>query len=198
MTLKARSNLSVTLEVGAVWVIEVTAFDDGVASSDTVTVTVTDPNGAVEEYVSSEAAYLTRTEVELTVPGRWVAEAAGIEAGAVSFTAYADRIVTAADMPSVTDLSDYLGTHSATDEQLADVLDAEASAQRDVCRIPAAYTKSLRQAVLRRCARNLAMRRIPLAMFAGDADSGAGPQIIPGRDPEVRRFEGPYRKLKTG
>jgi hypothetical protein len=45
-------------------------------------------------------------------------------------------------------------------------------------------------------ARNLAMRGLPVAVLRGDGE--AGDTILPGRDPEVRRFEAPYRRLKMG
>jgi len=79
---------------------------------------------------------------------------------------------------------------------ITDAFNAERSAQRDKCGERNPYPDSLREALLRRVARNLAMRRLPLAMAGGDADGG--PAIIPGNDPEVRRLERPYRRLVIG
>lgn len=102
--------------------------------------------------------------------------------------------------PNLGDLRTYLGQSSYTDEQLEGALSAELSAQRKVVRVPkdpaAAWDPDLSEALKRRVARNLAMRGIPLAMFSGDPDGGS--LIPPGRDPEVRRLEGPMRKMKLG
>lgn len=94
----------------------------------------------------------------------------------------------------------YLGTSSATDAQIDSALAAELRAQRRICRVPtdpaAVWDADLTEAACRRVARNLAMRGIPLAVFQGDADGGS--LVPPGRDPEVRRLEGPLRRLKFG
>lgn len=197
MTVKARSADSLSLAVGQQWIIDVSVYDvDGAATEDTLTVTVTDPNGDATTPTVETTTTGYRAVVTVTVPGRWVAVAASAANGMHPFVADVAEISTAANMPSIADLDDYLGTHSATDAQLDDALQAETAAQVRACRMPAAYTADLRQALLRRCARNLAMRRIPLAVLQGDSDSG--PTVPPGRDPEVRRFEHPYRKLPTG
>lgn len=102
--------------------------------------------------------------------------------------------------PDLGDLRTYLGASSYTDAQLESALDAELRAQARICRVPkdpaAAWDADLFEAACRRVARNLAMRGIPLAMFQGDAE--AGTLIPPNRDPEVRRLEGPLRKMKIG
>jgi hypothetical protein len=101
--------------------------------------------------------------------------------------------------PSVGDIKVYLGQTSFTDDQIESARAAELGAQSRVVRQPAAdavWDADLAEALKRRVARNLAMRGIPLAMFSGDADGGS--LIPPGRDPEVRRLEGPWRKLKSG
>jgi hypothetical protein len=101
--------------------------------------------------------------------------------------------------PSVGDIKVYLGQSSFTDDQLESARAAELKAQSRVVRQPAVdadWDEDLAEALKRRVARNLAMRGIPLAMFSGDPDGGS--LIPPGRDPEVRRLEGPLRKLKSG
>lgn len=102
--------------------------------------------------------------------------------------------------PDLGELKLYLGNSSYSDAQLEDALAAEGRAQRRVCRVPkdpaAPWDEDLTQALKRRVARNLAMRGIPLAMFAGDSEAGG--LIPPNRDPEVRRLEGPLRKMKSG
>jgi hypothetical protein len=102
-----------------------------------------------------------------------------------------------ATLPTYADVTDYIGGTLGRfdDNDIQDALDAETEAQAAVCRTTP-YTYSLRQALLRRISRALAMKRLPLSMTQGDAE-GAN-QIVPGRDPEVRRLEAPYRKLKVG
>jgi hypothetical protein len=41
------------------------------------------------------------------------------------------------------------------------------------------------------------MRGQPLAVLAAEFDGGSA-QVLPGRDPEVRRLEGPFRRLVLG
>jgi hypothetical protein len=54
----------------------------------------------------------------------------------------------------------------------------------------------LREALLRRVAANLARRQLgPLPGPQGDSET---PAIVPARDPEVRRLEGPWRKTTVG
>lgn len=61
---------------------------------------------------------------------------------------------------------------------------------------PVDYPVDLAEAVCRRVARNLALRNVPLATL--QSDSEGGPNVTPGKDPEIRRLEGPYRKLPQG
>lgn len=99
---------------------------------------------------------------------------------------------------TVEDLRLYLGDASdrLADETLDDVLDVEATAQAVRCTIPDEYPSDLGEALRRRVARNLALRGIPLAVLQGDAETGS--MVLPGTDPEVRRLEGPYRRLVVG
>lgn len=99
--------------------------------------------------------------------------------------------------PTVVDVKAYLGTNSWTDAEIGDALDAETAAQAKVCRIPDPMPADLAEALKRRVQRNLAMRPLPLAVLQGDAEGGSS-TVLPGRDPEVRRFEAPHRKLVLG
>lgn len=96
------------------------------------------------------------------------------------------------------DVIDYLresaASWSAADIQ--DALDAETAAQARVCRIPDPVPADLEQSLKRRVQRNLALRQLPLAVLRGDAE--AGDTVLPGSDPEVRRLERPFRRLKVG
>lgn len=102
-------------------------------------------------------------------------------------------------VPTEQEVTAYLGQTSATEEEIADAYAAEKSDQANRCRVPAddaAWPASLAQALKRRVARNLALRGLPIAVLQGDAESGS--LVLPGSDPEVRRFEAPYRKLALG
>jgi len=210
MGLQARSSTSVDLPVGGLWLITLYATDtDGVALADPPVVTVTTPSGTTASPVPVvRPGSVWAAEYVISAAGRHTARVTTGLHGALDFTAYATAVVTAAGMPTLVDLRGadperddpddlgYLGENAATDAQIMDALEAEASAQRDTCRIPAAYPASLRQALLRRVARNLAMRGSPTAVLQGDAESG-DTVVLPGRDPEVRRLEGPHRRMMT-
>lgn len=96
---------------------------------------------------------------------------------------------------TIEDLRIYLGDASnrLSDEELTDVLDVEATHQAERCTIPDPYPVTLGEALKRRCARNLALRGIPLAVLQGDAEAGS--MVLPSRDPEVRRLEAGYPRL---
>jgi hypothetical protein len=101
--------------------------------------------------------------------------------------------------PTLTEMFDYLGETSYTEQELGDALAAEKAAQAARCRVPAddaAWPADLAEALFRRVARNLAMRGVPLAVLQGDAEAGS--LIPPGQDSEVRRLEAPHRKLVFG
>ena len=83
-----------------------------------------------------------------------------------------------------------------SDAVIQGALNAETSAQAGKCRIPDPVPADLDEALKRRVVRNLALRKLPLAMLQGDADGGA--VVLPGNDPEVRRLEAPHRKLVMG
>lgn len=91
----------------------------------------------------------------------------------------------------------YLGRNSAPDADVQDALDAETAAQAARCRVDDPAPPDLDQALKRRVACNLARRGLPLAVLQGDAESGRT-DFVPGRDPEVRRLEAPYRRLVMG
>jgi hypothetical protein len=99
-------------------------------------------------------------------------------------------------LPTLAVVKDYLGTTSATDAEITAALAAETAAQDAVCRVEAYYPPDLAEALKRRVARNLALRGIPLAVLQGDAEGGS--LVLPRLDVEVRRLEGPHRKLIAG
>lgn len=101
---------------------------------------------------------------------------------------------------TVADVTSYLGEDrgSWSDDELQEALDAESADQAARVTYPVdadgdpVAAPNLDEALKRRVARNLAMRRLPLAVLQGDADAGS--TTLPGSDPEVRRLEAPYRK----
>lgn len=102
-------------------------------------------------------------------------------------------------VPTEQEVTDYLGQTSATTEEIADALAAEKADQANRCTVPAdadPWPASLAQALKRRVARNLALRGLPIAVLQGDSESGS--LVLPGSDPEVRRFEAPHRRRVVG
>lgn len=198
MSVRALSSTIVNLAIGDVWAIVVAVTDiDGCPISSAPTVTVTLPAGSTATPTPEEITTgVYRATYSVGTAGRYVARAVASGYGAADFAAYVSATTPGTAMPDADDVDDYLGEHSWTADELSDALDAEAAAQRSVCRVPAAYPADLRQALLRRVARNLAMRRLPLAM--PDSDSEGGPTFVPGNDPEVRRLERPWRRLPVG
>lgn len=192
---------STLLSIGQRWLIEVLTYDDdGVLVSGAPTVTVTLPDGTTTAPASTEESTgYYRAVHTVTVAGRHVGEVVAVGYGAATFAVQVFDAVTADGMPTVDDVAVYLRESAASWDRadLQDALDAETQAQADFCRIGAIYTLALRQALLRRVMRNLALRQLPLAVLQGDAEGGSS-RLLPGRDPEVRRLEAPYRKLVVG
>ena len=200
MGIQAASNTSISLPIGGLWTIEVyTTDNDGYLVDNAPSIVVTIPAGSTTtptfETVSTGIYRATYT---VGTAGRYIARVT-ITGDAVDFTAYASPTTAGTAMPTSADVSAYLGANntSFTNSDIQDALDAEAAAQRAVCRIGAVYSADLRQALLRRVQRNLALRRLPLIVPSGDADAMT-PSAMPTNDPEVRRLERPYRKLVVG
>lgn len=89
---------------------------------------------------------------------------------------------------------------SIDDEQLGDVLAAETAAQNALCDTgdvedADAYPAPLRVALLRRCARHVAARGVPLGLL----DAGElGAARLTRWDPEIERLEAPHRRQVLG
>lgn len=193
--LTALSETSTELQLNSQWVMDVVVrdADDELADVSPV-VTVTLPNGTTSTpTVETLQAGVYRASVTVASAGRYVATAVATGYGATAFAAYVSGVTAGSGMPDLDDLKAYLGETSTTDAVLQDALDAELAAQRKRCDVPAIFPADLRQAALRRAARNLALRGIPLAVLRGDGEFGS--LTPPGRDPEVRRLEGPYKRL---
>ena len=93
------------------------------------------------------------------------------------------------------DVQAYVGSTSWGSVELQRALDAERAAQAKVCNVDV-YGPDLREALLRRVARNLAARAVPLAQSS--SFDGGQAVTVPYNDPEIRRLEGPYRKRVIG
>lgn len=198
--MQALSSDAVLLPIGGVWTIRVCITDaDGYAVDAVPLVTVTLPAGTTS---SPSAETLStgeyRVAYEVGSAGRYIARVVTTGYGAADFAAYVTATTAGVGMPTTDDVAEYLreGAASWDTADLQDALDAEAAAQRHVCRVRAVYPDDLRQALLRRVQRNLALRQLPLAVLQGDAEMGG--TVLPGRDVEVRRFEAPHRKLVVG
>lgn len=111
-------------------------------------------------------------------------------------------------LPDLTEVEDYLGMVNVVgDHHIQRALNAEIAAQKATVRAryfdpdqqdTYPYSDDLRLALLRRVARNLALKKLPI-MVAGLSSDDAGDRLVlPGRDPEVRRLESPYRKMVIG
>ncbi|HWI43264.1 MAG TPA: hypothetical protein VNS81_06560 [Nocardioides sp.] len=90
------------------------------------------------------------------------------------------------------------GTFNET--TVGEALAAEARDQANRCRLPkddagdAFLDDALREALLRRVAHNLAVRKLPLGVQATLTDIGMATSYVGGTDAEVKRLEAPYRK----
>jgi hypothetical protein len=154
------------------------------------------PDGTTEALVATNPEVGDwRHDYYPTVFGRFVATfvATGAVSDAVEDTF--DVAPAAAAMVTLTQLRTYLGDGAAQwdDDELTTTLAAEQSSQARACRIDP-YSLDLLEALKRRVARNLAMRKVPLGVSVSEVDATR----IGGRDPEVRRLEGNYRRVSVG
>lgn len=100
--------------------------------------------------------------------------------------------------PLLADIRTWTGVTAASlaDEVLQGIADGEQSAQMRMCRVAGdTLDPALRAAFMRRCARAIAARGVPLGMV-GDAEYG--PARLPSFDAEIERLEGPWRKVVMG
>jgi hypothetical protein len=192
---------SQTLDVGDEWVISVAILDDdGDPTDATVGIIVTTPSGSTSSpTVTEDETGLYTATYTIAAEGRHlaVATSSGDVVGVCPFTAWAASPTDADAMPDVAEVSLYLGDHSWSSDVLTSVLAAEASAQRARCKVPAVYPADLREALLRRVARNLAARAVPVATFTSFEGGGTSARV-PMVDAEIARLEGPYRKRRVG
>jgi hypothetical protein len=185
--------------VGDLWQFRalVTDLDGDATDAQVPTITVTPPSGAVAHpTVSNVDTGLSQFTYTPLLPGQYTITATTAAYGLAAYAAWADAMLTVAGFPVLADVQDYLDDYSWSDAEINNALAAEAAAQRARLRPSAVFGSDLREALLRRVQRNLAMRRLPLATPQGDAEGGAA--FIPRTDPEIRRLEAPHRKLSVG
>jgi len=185
--------------VGDLWQyrVVVTDLDGDRTDAEVPTVTVTPPTGsAATPTVSNVDSGEFRFTYAPAETGRFVITAATASYGTGATSGWADAALTDSGLPTVADVEAYIEDLAWSSDVIQGALDAEAAAQRARIRASALFTADVREALLRRVQRNLAMRRLPLATPEGDA--GAGGTFIPRLDPEVRRLEAPYRRLVVG
>lgn len=175
---------------------------DGVLTTPTTAVlTVTRPDGStVVPTLTADAAGSTFTADYLPVAaGRHVAAFVSTGPAAGAAVDVFDVLAPAGAVVTVYDVRAYLesaGPISFSDSDLSAALDAERSAQADACRVDD-FTPALREALLRRVARNLAARSVPVAQFSS-FEGGSTSTRVPTKDAEVSRLEAPYRRLVVG
>lgn len=200
MPVTALSATSVDTSPGDVWAIAVLVTDADGDATDAVTpvVTVTLPDASttvpVVEYVTSGVYRIGYT---LGGAGRYLASVVAAGYGAEDFAAYVTAVRTGTGLPTAQNFRDYTDEDygSWSDEDIEAAIATEAAAQRNVCRVGAAIPDDLWEAILRRVRVNLTRRAQPvLVTVDGDGTNS----FLPVRDPEVRRLEGPYRKLVMG
>lgn len=107
-------------------------------------------------------------------------------------------------IPTVTEVTIYLAgidpQQAVETSAVSAAYAAEKAAQANRCRVPADaedWPADLAEALCRRVARNLAARPLTLG-FVPSVDPNAGASYLSSNDPEIRRLEGPYRKLVIG
>jgi len=194
--------------VGQLWEIRVRATDSwGYPASGTPGVAITLPDGTTlspAPDVTADGTWSSRWTVSylLADAGRHLATVSLAGSSSEVLQCYASLVTATADLPTAAELDGWLGgagEHSWSDGDLQEALDSEASNQRRMCRVPAAYPPDLWWALMRRAARALAMKRQLTEQPRSDsADFDLPATMPPGRDADIRRLEGPWRKLTAG
>jgi len=189
-----------TYPLGAVVPLTFRVYDvDGEAADPTdVVLTLTLPDGTTEVLnLQHPETGLYQADYRTIAAGSHTARfvTTGENAGAIEDV----FLVAAVDLARVTlqALRNYLGDTSDTDATLLEALAAEQAAQASRCRLDP-YTADLREALLRRVARNLAARAIRVTTYTSFEGGGGATQRVPPSDPEIRRLEGPHRRRTVG
>jgi hypothetical protein len=205
VTVTALCSTSAFLNVGAVWHVSVLTRDaDGYAvDDDPPVVTVTLPDASTVPVAAENIS--TGVWRALYVPataGRFLAAAVTTALGRADFAAIVTGVASNASLPTFEDVRAYSGSEydlaAWEDETITETLATETLNQARMCDVPAAYPDDLREALVRRAVLNLARRRHLVDDGATGDDTMIPPPPPPSRDPEVRRLEGPHRRLVMG
>lgn len=188
-----------TYLVGAVVPLTFECFDStgNLAAPLTATLTITLPDGStVTPVLDNPDPGVYLYDFVPSTSGWHVASfVATGDAGGASTNTF-NISATLASVVSLADIRAYLTDSTADDATLTSALTAERAAQARSCRVDD-YGPDLREALLRRVARNLAARAVPVASYTS-FDGGGTAVRVPSRDPEVRRLEAPYRRVSVG
>lgn len=174
--------------------------DGALVAPTTAVLTVTLPDGSsVAPALDNPAAGIYQSDYISATVGRHVASFVSTGPGAGAAVDVFDVVSPVAAVVTPQDALTYLSSAGDTSFRLSDItsaLDAERSAQAAVCMVDD-YTPALREALLRRVARNLAARSVPVASFSA-FEGGGTVTRVPQRDAEVARLEAPYRRMVIG
>lgn len=101
--------------------------------------------------------------------------------------------------PTLTEIRDILKTSvsKVPDTELQSIIDSEYSQQSLACAVDP-YTEDLRQAMIRRVHRALALKGAPLGIITGAGDTNTGVGRVSWNDREVERLEFQYLKKHIG
>jgi hypothetical protein len=192
---------SQTLDVGDEWVISVAILDDdGDPTDATVGIIVTTPSGLISSpTVTEDETGLYTSTFTTAEEGRHlaVATSSGDVVGVCAFTAWTSSPTDADAMPTISEVSLYLGENSWSNDELTDALAAEAPLSGHAARCRPFTRPTWREALKRRVARNLAARAVPVATFTSFEGGGTSTRV-PMLDAEIARLEAPYRKRRVG
>jgi hypothetical protein len=103
-------------------------------------------------------------------------------------------------VPSLEGVQAYLGQESSWGSaEIESALAAESAAQARVCIVPAEtvedWPADLLEALYRRVAHNLSVRRNPNGVEFAESEFGSTALRVGGNDAEVNRLEGPWRVI---
>lgn len=172
------------------------------ADASSYSLVMTRPDGSTEPLVATnDEAGDYRNDYFPQTPGRYVATFTGYGENADAIEDTFDVAGAASGLLTLAQVRSYLSESGEqwSDEELTGALAAEQFAQARACRIDP-YSPDLLESLKRRVARNLAMRVIPIGIASGASfqTTGVGTKGFGNRDPEIRRLEGPYRKVPIG
>lgn len=142
-------------------------------------------------------------------PGNPYDSGDGVHPNTAGMLAYAEGVYTAitGDGALLASTVAYLGDSEWTADEIEAAFLAEQGAQSRVCRVPrladgtldeGSYPADLAEALFRRVAHNLALRRLPLGVSANISEAGVATNRVGGTDAEVRRLEAPWRSVRVG